>query len=254
MRWYYAESGNKVGPISEIDMERLASNGTIKSDTLVWSEGMAGWQSYKEVNKELFKDKSPETEDIDLTSESTCCECGRVFIKNDMIRHGESWVCAECKPVFVQKLQEGLTLSGEMNYGGFWIRFGAKFIDNILLSVVNSLIGAIFGFFFAMFMEYENIGASIILGLLSYCFGLAITITYNTWLIGKYGATLGKMACGLKVVTPDGGKVNYKRACGRAFAEILSGLILSIGYIMAAFDDQKRTLHDHICNTRVIRK
>jgi hypothetical protein len=25
-----------------------------------------------------------------------------------------------------------------------------------------------------------------------------------------------------------------------------------IGYIMAAFDDQKRALHDRICNTRVI--
>jgi uncharacterized RDD family membrane protein YckC len=61
------------------------------------------------------------------------------------------------------------------------------------------------------------------------------------------------MACKLKVVTADNDRVSYPRAFGRYFAEILSGLILLIGYIMAAFDDQKRTLHDRICDTRVIR-
>ena len=30
-------------------------------------------------------------------------------------------------------------------------------------------------------------------------------------------------------------------------------LILGIGYIMAGFDEQKRTLHDRICDTRVIK-
>ena len=33
----------------------------------------------------------------------------------------------------------------------------------------------------------------------------------------------------------------------------LSIVMLGIGYLIAAFDDQKRTLHDHICDTRVIR-
>jgi uncharacterized RDD family membrane protein YckC len=28
---------------------------------------------------------------------------------------------------------------------------------------------------------------------------------------------------------------------------------LFIGYLMAAFDDQKRALHDRICDTRVVR-
>jgi uncharacterized RDD family membrane protein YckC len=41
---------------------------------------------------------------------------------------------------------------------------------------------------------------------------------------------------------------------GRFSAEILSGLIFYIGYIMVAFDSEKRALHDRICNTRVIYK
>src|SRR5207237_3864453 len=87
----------------------------------------------------------------------------------------------------------------------------------------------------------------------SWGMGFLLRLAYSTFLVGKYGATLGKMACGLRVVTPTGGKVSYGVACGRFFAEILSGLLLCIGYIMVAFDEEKRGLHDRICNTRVIR-
>jgi len=83
---------------------------------------------------------------------------------------------------------------------------------------------------------------------------LAIAISYETFMIGKYGSTVGKMACNLKVVTPEGGQVSYMRAFGRYFAKILSYLICAIGYIIAAFDDQKRALHDRICDTRVVYK
>src|ERR1044072_2080041 len=41
-------------------------------------------------------------------------------------------------------------------------------------------------------------------------------------------------------------------ACGRFFAEILSGLLLYVGYILAGFDEEKRSLHDRIFNARVV--
>jgi len=34
--------------------------------------------------------------------------------------------------------------------------------------------------------------------------------------------------------------------------ELLSRIICDIGYIIAVFDSEKRALHDHICNTRVV--
>ena len=82
----------------------------------------------------------------------------------------------------------------------------------------------------------------------------AANIGYQIFFVGKYAATPGKMACGLRVVTADGGKVGFGLATGRAFAEMLSGMICYIGYIIIAFDDQKRALHDHICSTRVVYK
>ena len=84
---------------------------------------------------------------------------------------------------------------------------------------------------------------------------MAIGISYEVFLIGRYGATLGKMACKIKIVTADGGRVSYARAFGRYFAKLLSAFTCMIGYIIAIFDKpQKRALHDHICNTRVVNK
>lgn len=81
----------------------------------------------------------------------------------------------------------------------------------------------------------------------------SIHIAYPTYFLGKYSATFGKMACGLKVVRPDGEKISYARACARFFAEFLSSIILGIGYLMVAFDEERRALHDRICDTRVVK-
>ena len=73
-------------------------------------------------------------------------------------------------------------------------------------------------------------------------------------MLWKYQATLGKMALSLKVISADTPQLSYGRCVGRFFAEWLSTLVLFIGYIIAGFDEEKRTLHDHICGTRVVKK
>src|SRR5262249_33700407 len=83
---------------------------------------------------------------------------------------------------------------------------------------------------------------------------IAMRFGYEIFFLGKYGATPGKMVCKLRVVSADGTRFGYGRAAGRTFAEMLSGMICYIGYIMVAFDGEKRALHDHICSTRVVYK
>ena len=64
-------------------------------------------------------------------------------------------------------------------------------------------------------------------------------------------ATLGKMALDMKVTDDEGNRISFGRATGRYFAKILSALILLIGFIMVAFTDRKRGLHDMIAGTLV---
>jgi len=49
MEWYYAESGQQRGPVSDADFQGLIRAGKINADTLVWRDGMARWQPYREV-------------------------------------------------------------------------------------------------------------------------------------------------------------------------------------------------------------
>jgi uncharacterized RDD family membrane protein YckC len=62
------------------------------------------------------------------------------------------------------------------------------------------------------------------------------------------------MAFGLKIVRENGARISTKLAIGRAFAWELSSMLCNLGYFFAAFDSEKRALHDMICKTRVIYK
>jgi uncharacterized RDD family membrane protein YckC len=166
------------------------------------------------------------------------------FSPEDLIRISGTRVCARCKPMIVQRLREGVALSGEMAYAGFWIRFGAKMIDGIILSAVGFGLG-----FLGSIVAGQGAAGAVLQNVLYF----ALSVAYVTYFLGRYSATPGKMACGLKVVRPDSPKITYARALGREFAEFLSSMILCIGYIIAAFDQEKRALHDRICDTRVIR-
>src|SRR5450631_9114 len=44
MNWYYSDGGKQVGPIDETELNRLVTLGAVRSDTLVWHEGLASWQ------------------------------------------------------------------------------------------------------------------------------------------------------------------------------------------------------------------
>jgi uncharacterized RDD family membrane protein YckC len=160
-------------------------------------------------------------------------------------------VCASCKPLFVQKIKEGVTLAGEMEYAGFWIRVGAWFIDYIIMGIASAII--YIPLTFMGVSSFDEPAAFAIIQLISTILNFIIPAIYESWFVGKYAATPGKMACKLKVVMSEGGRVSFARAIGRHFAKYISGLILGIGYLMAGFDEQKRTLHDRICDTRVIK-
>jgi uncharacterized RDD family membrane protein YckC len=76
---------------------------------------------------------------------------------------------------------------------------------------------------------------------------------YETWFVGRYGATPGKMACGLKIVRPDGSALTFRRAFARYWGKVLTGMTMGIGFLLITFDRQCRSMHDFICDTRVVR-
>ncbi|UCG07233.1 MAG: RDD family protein [Desulfobacterales bacterium] len=252
MEIYYAEGNKKVGPIGKAELQTLIKAKKVTPKTLVWQPGMDNW---KELGV-FVRSRSGNTDQTKTPStpvkRSVCSECGKTLSQDEMIRFQDSWVCGACKPLFIQKIKEGVSVAGAMDYAGFWIRFGAILIDGLIMWIFNMLIFIPMGIL--MPKSPDNPFAVLSFMPLIILLQYAIPAAYDTWFVGKYGATPGKMACKLKIVVADGSRLSYLRAFGRHFAKWLSSMILLIGFIMAAFDEEKRTLHDRICETRVVRK
>ncbi|HMJ98100.1 MAG TPA: RDD family protein [Reyranella sp.] len=132
-------------------------------------------------------------------------------------------------------------------YGGFWIRVVAYIIDGILLTIVCGVVDRLLGInILATDWDHYDPLANVI--------SLVIGWLYFALLeSSERGATVGKMVMGLRVVTSDGRRLSFMNATGRYFAKILSAIILCIGFIMVAFTDKKRGLHDIIAGTLVIK-
>ncbi len=269
MTWFYMDGDQEKGPINKTQLQELINAKQVNGSTLVRNDSTAQWRPLSELMRKKTTDKNTTTPSqptspppvqkaetpasVEMVSTAVCNQCGRSFPKDQVVTFDNQVICAACKPMFVQRLKEGATIAGDYEYAGFWIRFGAKLIDGIAMAICQLIIGVILGVVLAVAGVAED---SMAIGLIvvQQLIGFAIPVVYNTYFIGRFSATLGKMACQIKVVTPEGETVSYARAFGRYFAELVSGLILAIGYIMAAFDDEKRALHDRICSTRVVYK
>lgn len=256
MRWYYAVGSEKAGPVTELEIEALVRNGTITPNTYVWNELVGKWVLYGDLKAGRTDGGAAPRQAAApaAAGQSVCAECGGVFPVDDMVRYDRQTVCAACKPAFFQKVKEGAILPNSLVYAGFWTRFGAKFIDGIVLYMINTVTSmALTG---GLVSPQVGQNPAAFLGRVMAVTGLqmAVALAYSVFFVGKFEATPGKMAVGIKIVTPDGGRVGYGRAFGRHFAEFLSSIILGIGYLMAAFDQEKRALHDRICATRVVKK
>jgi uncharacterized RDD family membrane protein YckC len=273
MTWYYADAGRQVGPVEESALDDLVRQGVVRDDTLVWKEGMAAWQPHASVRGARaaapmpggsFAPAAAAAATAPAAESRFCSECGRPFPASELVSIGSATVCAQCKPVFMQRMREGGQAIGVRHYGGFWIRFVARVIDGVLLFIVSLIIGIPLGLVMggaaAGIGGFGNnpaaaaaalpaiIGALAIRSLIN----MAVAVSYEAYFVSTRGGTLGKLALGLKIIRADGSGVPVGLAVGRYFASILSSLTFLIGYIMAGFDSEKRALHDRICDTRVI--
>lgn len=243
MPWYYAEANERRGPVDDEAFDGLVRTGTIKPDTLVWREGMPNWVPHREVA--VTAGAPGGVVAASTSGVQVCSQCGRLFPPDEMITYEGKAICAECKPVFFQRVKEGALVHGDREYAGFWIRFGAKFVDGVLMNIVGQLVNLLCQLALGDGDPAKWVGFAV---------GVVIGAAYSIYFTGKYGATPGKMACKIQVIRDDDSPMTYSRAAGRYFAEYVSAFTIGIGYIIAAFDDQKRSLHDRICDTRVVYK
>ena len=259
MDWYYTENGQRIGPLPQEKFAELASSGVITAESLVWHEGMTEWRPYREARSAAAVPPIPGA------PTRVCSSCGRAFPPADLAMFGEAAICAECKAAWVQRMRQGMipgTTQVQHRFAGFWIRFGALFLDGLIFGVLQMVIaGSTFAAYFRTVFAAAQRGEQLppeqvaaFAGSMVTVWGIIVLlqVAYFLFFTIRYGATLGKMACGLRIVDEGGGKISAGQAAGRYFGSWLSGIILYIGFLMAAWDSEKRALHDRLAGTRVI--
>ncbi|HEY2363186.1 MAG TPA: RDD family protein [Candidatus Angelobacter sp.] len=149
-------------------------------------------------------------------------------------------------------------------YAGFWIRVVAFILDRIVIGVAAA------PFYFVLVLpsllriihEAENNGEpspEMIFSIIGGASVFLVLVFVGYWLYealltaSSWQGTIGKRVLRLKVTDEAGNRISFGRSTGRFFAKILSYVTLWIGFIMVAFTDKKRGLHDILAGTVVVR-
>ena len=203
-----------------------------------------------------------------LQSVLLCSQCGRTFPHSDMVQIAGNWVCGDCKPAYLSRVMaSGVAVASPRgwHYGGFWIRFGARMIDGLVLGVPLLIM---FALLIPSILKTQGdpsnpaFTALMVFGLTVFLVYFLLVICYEVLMLKYRGATLGKMACGLKVVRADGTGLGWGVSFGRFFMwnivtsgiPYVNSILMLISAIMAGTDAEKRALHDRVCDTRVVYK
>lgn len=126
-----------------------------------------------------------------------------------------------------------------VQYVGVGPRFLAVLIDGIILGIIAGLLVALLG--------SQQAGAT---GGLT---GL-IALVYFIVMEATRGATIGKMALGLRVVRVDGGSISWTESIVRNLLRIVDGLFAYlVGAIFIWTSPLKQRLGDKVARTVVVR-
>ena len=139
---------------------------------------------------------------------------------------------------------------GQMNYAGFWLRLGGFIIDGLIVFIVTAPLG-VWASVSTPWLKAGGylVAAPFILLSIAFVIGFLYFTLFWTW----RGQTPGKMLIRVKVVRTNGEALSFERAALRFLGIIICFLTIYIGFIIVAFNIQKRGLHDTIADTCVIK-
>ena len=183
-----------------------------------------------------------------------CRRCGRPFCRDCVVSLRGFHYCAECKGDQVRDIQSG-TEAGALELASVGRRFAALWLDSMLFTFLLVVPAFLLFLGSAAFVNpgSSDAAAEGVVLLLTVGFAV-IVIVYEALMLGQRGQTLGKIAVGIKVVTPEGQAIGVGQAWGRAvLRQVFFSYLALVNYLPAIFTKNKTCIHDLACKTRVVR-
>jgi uncharacterized RDD family membrane protein YckC len=117
------------------------------------------------------------------------------------------------------------------NYSSFFRRWGAVFLDGLVLIIPGIILGKMFPF----------VG------------GVFLWLLYAPFLESSaLRATVGKKLLGIQVVDLQGNTITFRAAMIRSLMKLVSCVFAFLPYLLALFTDRKQALHDIVAETVVV--
>lgn len=255
MTWFYAHDENRSGPMTATELAEAARRGTVTADTLAWKEGMSDWLPFRKVAGQVFAESmasgGESGEEAPRPVETaSCAHSNRVLPRSELVPYGDRWIDPEQKDAFVQQLMESGNLRGDADIAvdripvGFWWRLLSYIIDYFVVLIPSMLCMIPFWISSATVSmpndpEDPFAGWTALIWI-TYAIGvfgsMLVNGGYHTWMVGKYRATVGKMAIGAVISNPDGSAIGYGKSFGRWAAQtFVNGLIIGVCVAVATF-------------------
>jgi uncharacterized RDD family membrane protein YckC len=182
-----------------------------------------------------------------------CRRCEKTFCRNCVVALRGQYYCAQCKGQQVRDIQSG-TEAGALELASIGRRFAAMWVDSMVAMVV--VVPAVFAIVMTGPGTSPQAAEAAMNGLVLFATigAVILMLLYEGLMLARRGQTLGKMAVGIKVVTPEGRDIGTGQAWGRAvLRQIFWSYLAFINYLPALFTKQKTAIHDLACKTRVVR-
>ena len=136
-------------------------------------------------------------------------------------------------------------------------RLGGAFIDFLIVIILTAVFMFIWGLIVGLqgnesyySKEYSDTlwqGRGILVGLAT---DLVYTVTMHS---SKSSATFGQKAVGIKIANENGNRVSFGKVLLRYFVSLISSILLKLGFAIALFTKNKKTLHELASGTIVIK-
>jgi uncharacterized RDD family membrane protein YckC len=191
----------------------FAEQGAFVPETLVWRDGFDGWRAWSVTEPELKTQFQEET----------------------------------VKQVIEKEILPNIAVS-KAEYAGFLIRLCAFSIDIIVLQLIFVLLTPIHMSFGIISEVTPQTTVAELTPTMFFLF--CLMFFYNSFFVKNFSGTLGKIVFGLAVVRHNGKPMTWSCSFLRAF---ISSFLFGAGCLIAAFDIEKRALHDFMADTRVLK-
>jgi len=142
-------------------------------------------------------------------------------------------------------------------YAGFWLRAVPYILDSLLIALVALLV------IFVPLLERGAIPMDLpwdwFATINRQTTAIRLLIFMMSWIYfasfesSSWQATPGKRLFRLVVTDLKGHRITFKRASGRYLGKLAFGVILTVGFLFAAFTPKKQAAHDLLASTVVLR-